>query len=95
MEDDPKNFSVPAPGGFFFAGWIVAIIVVLIATAGLVLARELWIGRQTSALESENEAGPHVLVSQVSQAPPRAISSCRRRFAASTRPTFTPKSPAI
>ena len=69
MEDDPKNFSVPAPGGFFFAGWIVAIIVVLIATAGLVLARELWIGRQTSALESENEAGPHVLVSQVSQAP--------------------------
>ena len=69
MEDDPKNFSVPAPGGFFFAGWIVAIIVVLVATAGLVLARELWIGRQTSALESENQAGPHVLVSQVSQAP--------------------------
>ncbi len=69
MEDDPKNFSVPTPGGFFFAGWIAAIIVVLIATAGLVLARELWIGRQTSALESENEAGPHVLVSQVLQAP--------------------------
>jgi membrane fusion protein, multidrug efflux system len=69
MEDDPKNFSVPAPGGFFFAGWIVAIIVVLIATAGLVLARELWIGRQTSALELENQAGPHVLVKQVLQAP--------------------------
>ena len=69
MEDDPKNFSVPAPGGFFFAGWIVAIIVALIATAGLVLARELWIGRQTSALENENQAGPHVLVSQVLQAP--------------------------
>ena len=69
MEDDPKNFSVPAPGGFFFAGWIVAIIVVLVATAGLVLGRELLIGRQTSALESENQAGPHVLVSQVSQAP--------------------------
>ncbi len=69
MEDDPKNFSVPAPGGFFFAGWIVAIIVVLIATAGLVLARELWIGRQTSALELENLAGPHVLVRQVLQAP--------------------------
>jgi membrane fusion protein (multidrug efflux system) len=69
MEDDPKTFSVPTPGGFFFAGWIVAIIVALVATAGLVLARELWIGRQTSALESENEAGPHVLVSQVLQAP--------------------------
>ncbi len=26
-EDDPKTFSVPAPGGFFFAGWIIAIII--------------------------------------------------------------------
>src|SRR5208337_4566681 len=70
MEDDPKNFSVPAPGGVFFAGWIVAIGVALIATAGLVLARELWIGRQTSELEQENQAGPHVLVTDVLQTPP-------------------------
>jgi len=70
MEDDPKNFSVPAPGGFFFAGWIVAIVVALVATAGLVLARELWIGRQTSELQSENQAGPHVLVADVSRAAP-------------------------
>src|SRR5580700_1353048 len=69
IEDDPKNFSVQTPGGFFVAGWIVAIVIALIATAGLVLARELWIGRQTSALESENQAGPHVLVAQVLQAP--------------------------
>jgi len=69
MEDDPKTFSVPTPGGFFVAGWIVAIVIALIATAGLVLARELWIGRQTSALESENQAGPHVLVAQVLQTP--------------------------
>src|ERR1700722_9111723 len=68
-EDDPKTFSVPTPGGFFVAGWIVAIVIALIATAGLVLARELWIGRQTSALESENQAGPHVLVAQVLQTP--------------------------
>src|SRR5579863_2880736 len=70
MEDDPKTFSVTAPGGMFFAGWIVAIVAALIATAGLVLARELWIGRQTSELQSENQAGPHVLVTDVSQAPP-------------------------
>ncbi|WP_331964946.1 efflux RND transporter periplasmic adaptor subunit [Candidatus Binatus sp.] len=70
MEDDPKNFSVPAPGKAFFAGWVAAIVIVLVATAGLVLARELWIGRQTSALERENEAGPHVLVADVSLAPP-------------------------
>ncbi len=70
MEDDPKNFSVPTPGKAFFAGWVVAIVAALVATAGLVLARELWIGRQTSALERENEAGPHVLVAGVSLAPP-------------------------
>ena len=68
QEDDPKNFSVPAPGGFFFAGWIIAIVVVLVATAGLVLARELWLGRQTSQLAQEQAPGPHVLVSNVLQA---------------------------
>src|SRR5271170_5785556 len=45
-EDDPKNFSVPAPGGFFFAGWIIEIIIALVATAGLVLARDLWLGQK-------------------------------------------------
>jgi membrane fusion protein (multidrug efflux system) len=69
IDDDPKNFSVPAPGGIFFAGWVIAIVVALIATAGLVLARELWIGRQTSELQSENQAGPHVLVADVLKPP--------------------------
>ena len=68
-EDDPRNFSVPPPGKVFFAGWAVAIVIALVATAGLVLARELWIGRQTSDLEHEQEAGPHVLVSNVSRSP--------------------------
>jgi RND family efflux transporter MFP subunit len=68
-EDDPKNFSVPAPGGFFFAGWVIAIIVALVATAGLVLAREFWLERQTSELAQQQEPGPHVLVADVSLAP--------------------------
>jgi len=68
-QDDPKTYSVPAPGGFFFAGWAVAIIVALVATAGLVLARELWLGRQTSELAQQQEPGPHVLVSDVLQSP--------------------------
>jgi membrane fusion protein, multidrug efflux system len=68
--DDPKNFSVPAPGGFFFAGWAIAIIVALVATAGLVLARELWLGRQTSDLAQQQAPGPHVLVADVLKAPP-------------------------
>jgi membrane fusion protein, multidrug efflux system len=68
QEDDPKNFSVPVPGGFFFAGWIIAIIIALVATAGLVLARELWLGRQTSELAQQQAPGPHVLVSNVLRA---------------------------
>jgi membrane fusion protein, multidrug efflux system len=70
QEDDPKNFSVPAGGGFFFAGWAIAIIVALVATAGLVLARELWLGRQTSELAQQQAPGPHVLVAGVLKAPP-------------------------
>src|SRR5512135_2097951 len=69
MEDDPRNFSVPPPGRVFFAGWVAAIVAVLIATAGLVLARELWIGRQTSELERLQQAGPRVLVTNVIRAP--------------------------
>jgi membrane fusion protein, multidrug efflux system len=68
-QEDPKTFSVPPPGGIFFAGWVVAIVIALIATAGLVLARELWVGRQTSELQQANQAGPHVLVTGVSHAP--------------------------
>jgi RND family efflux transporter MFP subunit len=67
-EDDPKNFNVAPPGGLFFAGWVIAIIVALVATAGLVLARELWLGRQTSDLAEQEAPGPHVLVSNVQQA---------------------------
>ena len=69
MEDDPRNFSVPPPGRVFFAGWVAAIVAVLIATAGLVLARELWIGRQSSELERLQQAGPRVLVTNVIRAP--------------------------
>src|SRR5260370_26679149 len=70
MEDDPRNFKVPAPGRVFFAGWIVAIVLALVAPAGLVLAREYWIGRQLSELEREHQAGPHVLVTNVTHSPP-------------------------
>ena len=69
MEDDPRNFTVPPPGKIFYAGWIAAIVFALIATAGLVLAREFWIGRQSSELERENQAGPHVLVTDVAHSP--------------------------
>ncbi|HEY2524362.1 MAG TPA: efflux RND transporter periplasmic adaptor subunit [Candidatus Binataceae bacterium] len=51
------------------AGWIGVIAIAVIATAGLVLARELWIGRQTTELARQVAAGPHVLVAPASRTP--------------------------
>jgi membrane fusion protein (multidrug efflux system) len=68
-DDDPRNYSAPPAGKFFVAGWVGAVIVALVATAGLVLARDLWIGRQSSELEQEAARGPRVLVARVMHAP--------------------------
>jgi RND family efflux transporter MFP subunit len=69
MEEDPREYRAKPPGRFFFAGWIGAIAVAVIATAGLVLARDFWIGRQSSELARENAMGMHVLVRRVMHAP--------------------------
>jgi RND family efflux transporter MFP subunit len=46
---------------------VIAIILLMVATAGLVLARDRWLTHQTSDLSREAQAGPHVLVAQVSR----------------------------
>jgi membrane fusion protein, multidrug efflux system len=69
MEDDPRQYTAKPSGKLFVAGWIGAIAIVVIATAGLVLARELWISRQTNELARQAAAGPHVLVTQVGRTP--------------------------
>src|SRR5271169_2763483 len=69
MEDDPRQYTTKPSGKLFVAGWIGAIAIIVIATAGLVLARELWIGRQTNELARQAAAGPHVLVAQVGRTP--------------------------
>lgn len=69
MEDDPKNYQPRVPGGFFFAGWTVAILLVLGLTAGLVLAHNLRLGRQSDALEQAIQMGPRVLVAPVLHSP--------------------------
>jgi membrane fusion protein, multidrug efflux system len=68
-EEDPREFKSPPPGGFFYLGWVIAIAVVMIATGGLVLARERWLTHQTEDLSQQIQAGPHVLVAQVSRTP--------------------------
>lgn len=69
MEEDPREYQAKPPGRFFFAGWIGAIALAVIATAGLVLARDFWIGRQSSELARENAMGMHVLATRVMHAP--------------------------
>ncbi len=68
-EEDPKNYTPPATGKIFVVGWIGAVVVVVGLTAGLVLARNLWIGRQSSELEREYEQGQRVLVTKVIHSP--------------------------
>ncbi len=73
MEDNPREFTGPPPSGFFYAGWVIAIVVLMAATAGLVLARERWLRSQTADLEHQAEVGPHVLVTRVSRTPPTRV----------------------
>ena len=68
-EDDPKNFTPPSTGKIFVVGWMSAVVLVVGLTAGLVLAREFWIGRQSSELERQYQQGQRVLVTQVTHSP--------------------------
>jgi membrane fusion protein, multidrug efflux system len=69
VDDDPRQYTAKPSGKLFVAGWIGVIAIAVIATAGLVLARELWIGRQTTELARQVAAGPHVLVAPVGRTP--------------------------
>ncbi len=68
-EEDPKTFTPPPTSKVFVAGWIGAVMLVVGLTAGLVLARELWVGRQSTELEREYQQGKRVLVTKVMHSP--------------------------
>jgi membrane fusion protein, multidrug efflux system len=67
--EGPELYAGKPPGRLFFVGWIAAILMVFGLTAGLVMARELWIGRQTNELKEALARGPHVLVIKAVAAP--------------------------
>jgi RND family efflux transporter MFP subunit len=69
MEDDPKSYTPEKPGRLFFFGWLVAVVVLLGLTAGLVLARSVRINRQTDELVHQIAMGPRVLVEPVIHSP--------------------------
>src|SRR5271166_1478327 len=60
-DENPKSTAIKS-GPLFIAGWIVAVVIVLIALGGLVLARDVWIRHQTSLLEQQEQEGPIVIV---------------------------------
>jgi RND family efflux transporter MFP subunit len=69
MEEDPKEYTPKPPGGFFFIGWVILVVIVLGLTAGLVMARSRLLSRQTTELEQQLEIGPRVLVVPVLHTP--------------------------
>lgn len=69
MEEDPRNYEPKPPGGFFFAGWVILVLIILGLTAGLVLARGIRLSHQTEDLREQLELGPRVLVEPVIHSP--------------------------
>lgn len=68
-EEEQKTYTPPPTGRFFVVGWVGAVVLVVALTAGLVLARDLWVGRQSSELERQYEQGRRVLVTHPIVAP--------------------------
>jgi membrane fusion protein, multidrug efflux system len=69
MEEDPREYNATTPGGFFFVGWLLLVLVVLGLTAGLVMAHSRLLSQQTTELELQEEQGPRVLVVPVLHTP--------------------------
>jgi membrane fusion protein, multidrug efflux system len=65
MEADPKDYVPKPPGRTFYAGWIAAVIILLVLTAELVLARSVRLNRQSYELDEQLAQGARVLVAPV------------------------------
>lgn len=68
-EQDPKTYTPRKPGTFFYLGWVGLVVIVLAATAALIIGRKLWLHRETVKLERDAALGPRVLVMPVLRAP--------------------------
>jgi membrane fusion protein, multidrug efflux system len=73
MEDDPKSYQPRVPGGLFVVVWVVVIVLAVGLTAGLVLAHNLRLSRQTGELDQTLAEGPRVLVAPVLHSPTSRI----------------------
>jgi RND family efflux transporter MFP subunit len=69
MEEDARNYIATPPGRLFYAGWIIAALIAIALTTGLVMARSLRLTEQASQIETELASGPRVLVAPVVHSP--------------------------
>ncbi len=64
MSDDPRSYVPRRPGRGFTAWWVGAVFLVCVATAAVVLARDLRLRRQGELKEQEAAEGRRVLVTR-------------------------------
>lgn len=69
MSEDPKTWQPIKPGRFFVAGWVLAIVLVLIVTTGLIVAHGARLTDEAVSLRQDLTLGPRVLVAPVQEAP--------------------------
>lgn len=66
---DTRDDAAKKGSTLLYLGWLGAVVIVLIALGGLVLARDLRIGQQTDTLQHQEDLGPLVMVAPVERAP--------------------------
>jgi len=64
MSDDPRSYVPRRPGRRFTAWWVVAVLLVCVATAAVVLARDLRLRREAEVKEQQAAEGRRVLVTR-------------------------------
>lgn len=70
MDEDPRTYTPRTPGRLFTVGWTLTVVLLVVVTAALVLARELRVRRDTDRLEQDLAQGRRVLVTRPNALPP-------------------------
>ncbi len=70
MDEDARTYEPPPPGRLFTIGWTLTVVLLVVVTAALVLARELRVRRDVDHLDQELARGRRVLVTHPNALPP-------------------------
>jgi len=70
MDENPRTYTPRTPGKLFTVGWTITVVLLVVVTAALVLARELRVRRDADRLEQDLAQGRRVLVTRPNALPP-------------------------